>query len=393
MGPVTQLEIAWLPGACADGSSPMGNASLEVDVNSRQRILTALDRKQPDAVPIFESQIDEPVVVRTAKLLGLQTYELPTTDTFVYAEESPEVLDLYCLVVKALGLDATCRTFSIGITSIDSQHGRDKYGCVYQLSQHGEPMVMAGPIKEPSDIAGFEMASSLKPDDFAQIRYVVEKVGKDKAHFMAMNDPFKIAWLLRGGMANLLMDYAWNPDLVHRLTRVAADFLMAAIDIATGLGIDAILMEGDLAGEITTLVSPRHYRQFIKPYHTEIVDHAHRQGLRIVKHTDGNAWPIMDDLAEVGFDGFHPVQPQCMDISEVKRRMAGKLCVLGNIDCRHLLPFGASAEVEEAVKQTIAVAAPGGGYIISSSNSVHAGCKAENYVAMVMAAHKYGVYA
>jgi uroporphyrinogen decarboxylase len=58
----------------------------------------------------------------------------------------------------------------------------------------------------------------------------------------------------------------------------------------------------------------------------------------------------------------------------------------------HLLPFGTEAEVEASVRDTIAAAAPGGGYIISSSNSIHPGVKPENYIAMVKAAHKYGAY-
>jgi uroporphyrinogen decarboxylase len=123
-----------------------------------------------------------------------------------------------------------------------------------------------------------------------------------------------------------------------------------------------------------------------------MVDRAHSRGLRIVKHTDGNIWPILDDLLEVGFDGIHPIQPQCMDIGEVKDHVAGRACILGNIDCRELLPFGTEQEVEDAVKETMEKAALGGGYIISSSNSIHPGCKAQNYVTMVEAAHKYGVY-
>jgi uroporphyrinogen decarboxylase len=49
-------------------------------------------------------------------------------------------------------------------------------------------------------------------------------------------------------------------------------------------------------------------------------------------------------------------------------------------------------EVEDTVKETIQKAGKGGGYIISSSNSIHPGCKPENYIAMVKAAHRYGVY-
>jgi len=183
-----------------------------------------------------------------------------------------------------------------------------------------------------------------------------------------------------------------NPQLVHDLARIATDFDMAAIDMALQVGADVIIVPGDLAGEQTTIMSPQHYREYIKPYHKEIVDHAHRRGAKIVKHSDGNVWPILDDLLQVGFDGIHPIQPQCMDIAEVKAYLAGRACILGNIDCRYLLPFGTEEEVEKCVKETIEKAAPGGGYIISSSNSIHPGCKPENYIAMVRAAHKYRAY-
>ena len=112
----------------------------------------------------------------------------------------------------------------------------------------------------------------------------------------------------------------------------------------------------------------------------------------IIKHSDGNVWPILHDLVEVGFDGIHPIQPQCMDIGEVKAYLGGSACIIGNIDCRDLLPFGTEEDVAKTVKETIEVAAPGGAYIISSSNSIHPGCKPENYIAMVRAAHEYGVY-
>jgi uroporphyrinogen decarboxylase len=100
----------------------------------------------------------------------------------------------------------------------------------------------------------------------------------------------------------------------------------------------------------------------------------------------------MDDWIEIGFDGFHPVQPQCMDIGEVKAYLQGKMAVLGNIDCRTLLVTGTPEEVRETVKETISIAAPGGGYIMTSSNSVHPGCKPENYMAMVETLHEFGKY-
>ena len=360
-------------------------------MNSRERVLRALDCKQPDKVPIFELHINESNIVNLVKMLRPKMVEVKATkDRF--GEERFEILDLYCFLIKELGLDATYSNFSMGLELLSEDHGRDKYGTLYSLSEHGEPIPIEGAIKEASDIKGFDMISRLKSDDFVRAQYVIDKIGEEKAHFLVITDPFKISWCLRGGMEHLLMDYVLNPGLVHALARIATDFNVAVIDMATKMGIDALVMPGDLAGEETTLISPEHYREFIKPYHKEIVGYAHQKELKIVKHSDGNIWPILDDFLEVGFDGIHPIQPQCMDIEEVKKYLAGKACILGNIDCRNLLPFGTEEQVEQAVKETIQKAAPGGGYIITSSNSIHPACKPENYIAMVKAAHKYGIY-
>ena len=158
------------------------------------------------------------------------------------------------------------------------------------------------------------------------------------------------------------------------------------------LGIESYIMPGDYAMETGLLFSLDLYRQFLKPMHIEVIDHVHERGGVIAKHSDGDDWKLMDDWIEIGFDGFHPVQPQCMDIGEVKAYLKGKMAVLGNIDCRTLLVTGTPEEVRETVKETISIAAPGGGYIMTSSNSVHPGCKPENYMAMVETLHKFGKY-
>ncbi|MFQ6052398.1 MAG: uroporphyrinogen decarboxylase family protein [Candidatus Hydrothermarchaeota archaeon] len=360
-------------------------------MNSRERILRALDHKQPDRVPVFELYINESSIVKLAEVLRPETVEVKATkDRF--GEERLEILDIYSFLIKELELDATCTNFSMGLERISENRGRDKYGTLYCLSEHGEPVPVEGAIGSASDIKGFDMVSKLEPDDFIRVQYVINKTGKDKAHFLTITDPFKISWRLRGGMQYLLMDYVLNPGLVHDSARMATDFNIAVIDMAIPMGIDALVMPGDLAGEETTLISPEHYREFIKPYHKEIVVYAHQKGLKIVKHSDGNLWPILDDFLEVGFDGIHPIQPQCMDIGEVKKYLAGRACILGNIDCRNLLPFGTKKEVEQTVKETIEKASRGGNYIVTSSNSIHPACKPENYIAMVKAVHKYGIY-
>jgi uroporphyrinogen decarboxylase len=205
-------------------------------------------------------------------------------------------------------------------------------------------------------------------------------------------DPFKTGWFLLGSMENLLLAFRENPRLVDEVIRVGTDFCFRAIDLARDIGIDSMIMSGDLACERGLLFSLSDYRRFLKSSHARIVEYARKHNMLLVKHSDGDVREYLDDWIEVGFDGIHPLQPQCVDIGEVKSYLEGRMAILGNLDCRELLVFGTLAEVRETVRRTIAVAGPGGGYIVSSSNSIHPGCRADNYLAMVRAAQRHGSY-
>lgn len=360
-------------------------------MKSKERIITALNCKQPDKIPIFELLIDEISIIKLSKILLTKPVKTKAKKTR-WGEERLKILDYYCLIIKNLKLDAATTNFSKGLKIINENYGKDRFGTIYHLSPHGEPFPIEGPIKQLSDVKGLDMVSKLSISDFEGVKYVINDIGKDLAQFMNISDPFKMSWTLRGGMQNLLLDYRLNPKLVHELAHITTEFNLAAIDIASQIGVDVIAMGGDLAGEESLLISPVDYREYIKPYHKILVDYTHKKGLKIIKHSDGNLWHILNDLIEVGFDGLHPIQPQSMDIEEVKKYLEGKVCVLGNIDCRNLLPFGTELEVERTVKETIDKVAKGGGFIISSSNSIHPGVNPENYIAMVNSAHKYGGY-
>jgi uroporphyrinogen decarboxylase len=193
-------------------------------------------------------------------------------------------------------------------------------------------------------------------------------------------------------MQHLLLMYRKDPALVHDLARIATDFIKEEISLAISLGADLVSVDGDLAYDSGTFMSPEQFREFIKPYYVEIVDFIHDRGVKVFKHSDGEHWNIMEDFIEIGFDGIHPIQPQCMDIGEVKNKVGERICILGNIDCIDTLVRGSEDDVVEEVRRVIEVAAPGGGYIIASSNTIHPGVKPENYIAMVRAAHRFGVY-
>ena len=124
-----------------------------------------------------------------------------------------------------------------------------------------------------------------------------------------------------------------------------------------------------------------------------VVDAVHEEGGLVIKHSDGNLWPILDLIVGTGVEAINPLEPVAgMDIAKVKAEYGDRVCLVGNIDCGELLSHGTVEQVVEEVRQCIAAAAPGGGYMLSSSNSIHSSVNPGNYVAMVRAGHKYGRY-
>ena len=155
-----------------------------------------------------------------------------------------------------------------------------------------------------------------------------------------------------------------------------------------------MLIEDDIAQTKAPLISPLFFAEFVSPYNRKLVERAKELGLKVVRHSDGNLWRLLDILLETGYDGLNPLEPHAdMDLKRVKEYCGDRICLLGNIDCRELLPHGTPEEVDAAVGQAIADAGEGGGLIICSSNSLHPGVDPENCIAMFEATKKYGVYA
>ncbi len=360
-------------------------------MNGRERILAALELEQPDRVPIWEMAYNESSIIGIASHF-VAAHDLPEPKLIMDMSdrERAQLLAALMAFVRELDLDGVTAVSLAPRERVDRQHIRDALGVVYHLSDFGEPYPVDGPIQQRSDLEGFALRSVVDAD-FLMLD-VLRSAFPEKAIAYHMPATFKLSWTLRGSMEKLLIDYLVDPGLVHDLARLVTDYCFEVIDRAFAKGADFIACEGDLAHNPAPLMSPAHYDEFIGPYHKEICDRVHANGGKIIKHSDGNLLRLVPALLEAGFDGIHPIQPQCMDIGRMKEDFGKRTCLLGNIDCAFLLVLGSPEEVRESVRETIAVAAPGGGYILSSSNSIHPGCRPENYLAMVEAARDFGRY-
>lgn len=183
------------------------------------------------------------------------------------------------------------------------------------------------------------------------------------------------------------------PSLIER-------YLDARLNTALMLG-EAMLQRGvhgleggwDWASAKGPLFSPRHFRKFVFPRLKRIVDLCHRYGAVYVKHTDGNINSLMDDLVACGVDGFEAIEPRAgMDLARLKREYGDRLTLIGNVDCSTVLVDGPVEAVEAQTEWVIRTGAPGGGFFLATSNSVHPGVKPEYYRAMLATARRMGAY-
>ncbi|BBO75204.1 hypothetical protein DSCW_26210 [Desulfosarcina widdelii] len=359
-------------------------------MNGKQRILTALEIKEPDCVPLYIHGINEAPIIGIGKHL---TDGLPEPRDFrlMDDEEKLKLVDTLFMIHETFDIDGIT-TFEIGHESrVDDLHVKDGFGVVYKLSSHGIPVPVGHPVTTPEQLEAFEPPEP-KIEDLGLLYLAKERFKEQKATFWLMRGTFVRSWRLTG-LTNLMMNMISNPDFVHAVARMTLDFNLAQLDLLVEAGLDVLVVEDDIATTNMPLISPEHFKSFVNQYNRQIVEKAHAKGLKVVRHSDGNLWPIMDILIETGYDGINPLEPQAgMHMKKVKDYCGDKLCLLGNIDCVDLLPSGTPEQVEQAVIQTIEDGAEGGGLILCSSNSLHPGVNPENCMAMFKAARKHGRY-
>jgi uroporphyrinogen decarboxylase len=149
--------------------------------------------------------------------------------------------------------------------------------------------------------------------------------------------------------------------------------------------VGTVWLPDDLAYNSGPVVAPRVYRRYVYPWYVQIVERCHQAGLPVGLHSDGDLTRLLPDLVDCGFDAIHPFEPPMNDIVAVKQQWGGRIAVAGGIDLKAILCNGAPADVEAEVQRMAAALAPGGGWLLGSSNSIPDFVPVENYRALLAA--------
>lgn len=339
------------------------------ELTSAERIIRVLRREEPDRVPHFEWLVDRKV--REALCPGCKTYNE---------------------FAVRMGHDAVTADPSFRKERIGSDRWRSEWGYITQdtVEEHG--IEVESPIKTIADFECYTPPDPHTLSRYASIEETIREFEGKKAVIVHLNDVFSVPRYLMG-MEDLLMSIVTAPDLVRAVVEMSVDINLEMAKEVAARGAKIVYTGDDYAGNPGPFMSPQHFRDLFYPGLCRVMAGFKELGLYVIKHTDGNLWPIIDMIIDSGIDCLDPIDPQGgMDLAEVKAIYGDRVALKGNVDCAHTMTFGTPEDVIAATREALRKGAPGGGFILSSSNSIHSAVKPENYLAMLQTLERYGRY-
>jgi uroporphyrinogen decarboxylase len=207
-------------------------------------------------------------------------------------------------------------------------------------------------------------------------------------------EPFYLYCRLRG-MERALEDLVANPALaqaaLERIFYVHEGVIRRALERLGGR-IDFIYVAEDLGTQQSLLMSPRLFRQFLKPWLARMIALAHSYGAKAFHHDDGAIRPLIPDLMEIGIDVLNPIQWRCrgMERESLARDFGRQVVFHGGVDNQQTLPFGTPADVRREVGDNLRIFGNGKGYIVAPCHNLQANTPTANILALYEAVHDLG---
>lgn len=341
----------------------------------RKRVFKALEHEKPDRVPV-----DEPPGWRADILKRLLAY-FNTNDL----EK----------VRKALGVDfrLISAEFKWRSWERDPSKAIDEWGIVHEPTSTGlhsrfylHPLADATTAKEINEYPFPELV----PERFEKAEKQA-KIWKKNYVISAMMEStlFEMAWYLRG-FQRLLMDMIARPNIANALLDKLLKYRMEMVKYYIDIGADIIRLGDDVGWQRGMILSPDLWRRYLKPRMKALIDHIKKHSnAYIFYHSDGYIMPIIPELIEIGVQILNPVQPECMDPVEIKKRYGDKLVLHGTIGVQSILPFGTPEDVKNEVIKRIKECGMNGGLIIAPSHTPQPETPIKNIVAMYKAATSF----
>lgn len=379
-----------------------------------RRVIDALELRVPDRVPVmdvmeeysniytilgkkplplgvlFSKNFTKKVVDRTANLINRLSLMNREMDHFSYDRTAASV---------KMGYDATW-VMHVPIWKFsDSRTATDIYGRYYEVvfdkkGNLSTPMYRGGLIKSPDDWKAWD-----KKDLFR----FPERTNKA---FKRIQRDFGDRIFIFAGFLYGIFENTWQPlgferfavalrkerEFLKRMIKFYEDHFCMMLEAWADAGVPGAIYTDDQAFRSGTMISPKIHMELYTESFQRITQTAHKLGMKIVVHSCGRVYPLLEWFAECGFDGVHALEPTAgIDLGKVKEMVGDRMCLVGNIDITHILVDATRDEVFRAVMENIKAAGEGGGYILAPTNS-HEDMSLDRLNWMLEAVEEYGYY-
>ncbi|MEM3677471.1 MAG: uroporphyrinogen decarboxylase family protein [Candidatus Bathyarchaeia archaeon] len=336
-------------------------------MNPRDRVLEALNLREPDRVPVVPF-----IISFAAKYAGIKFIE--------YCRDPRRLSKAQLLTAEEFGVDAV-------YVDSDAVVEAEAFGADVVYFEDEVPSMGSPRVKSIEDVEALGMPDPLRdgrmPVWIEATRILSGEAGDRLGVFTNINGPFQVAAQLRG-ITGMCMDMYRNPELVERLLETTTEAAVRFAQAEVEAGSDAIVMGESLASP--NLISPRQFERFVLPYDRKVISEVDAPFLL---HICGDATLIIDLMVATGTRFLEVDTP--VDLAKIREKYDNRVGIRGNVSTSLLLS-GTPGEVEEAAKQCIAKAAKGGGFILGSGCEVPKNTPPANLKAMVKAAEIHGAY-
>lgn len=337
-------------------------------LTSKQRVNKVLKGEIPDRVPWidhFDPLVEDENFI--GKELPEKILNKPSKYHYKYIRNNPEILDY-------LGMDA----FELRVTA--------PVYCQI-LKENGIEMYGKGLIQSREDLKSIHLPNPCSREILNEAEILSKKYGDKYALIFSTRSGFMNTYLSLGfdGFSYALID---DPGLIDDIYYQMRDWTLELVDCLKQFPFDAIRVTDDIAYKNGLLFSPEILEKYLISAHMLVKESSK---LPLIFHSDGNFFAIVDRLIEIGVDVVSNIEAESMDIVKLKKEYGHKLKIMGNISI-NILAAGTPEETYQETKKRLQQLSPGGGYILSSENSLPNYCKPENIVAMKEAINDYGWY-
>lgn len=193
---------------------------------------------------------------------------------------------------------------------------------------------------------------------------------------------------------DLLIAIAKDPDWVREMYETDANLVIETCEMMMqeGMKFDAAYVLCDLAYRNGLLFSPQHYEEQLHPTFKRLFDYFNSNNMPVILHTDGQVSKLIPYFIKEGVRCLGELEVKAgMDLVQLKQEFGDKLAFMGGIDTR-CMSSDNPAVIEEEIRTKVSFAKQGGGYIFHSDHSIPPDVSLSNYLKILELAKQYGTY-